>query len=167
MRVNLCEIIDIPGSSFPFFCELDTERIACPAIVKFITEPVAEGLIKNSAGALSLTGGITCRMRCACDRCGTEFTRELSLPLDVGLAAKLEDEDNPDIFLLDGDWLDLSDLLETCFILGTETKFLCREDCAGLCDRCGKNLNEGPCGCGKEIDPRLAVLQQLLDKKDE
>jgi uncharacterized protein len=45
-----------------------------------------------------------------------------------------------------------------------ETKFLCREDCKGLCARCGKNLNLGPCGCGKEIDPRFAVLEQLLDK---
>lgn len=167
MRVNLCEIIDMPGKSLPFFCELDTERLVSPAIIEFVTIPVAEGLITNTAGILALTGGITCRLKCECDRCGTEFTYELALPLDVRLAANLEDEDNPDIFLLDGDWLDLSDVLETCFILGTETKFLCREDCAGLCDRCGKNLNEGPCSCGKQIDPRLAVLQQLLDKKDE
>lgn len=167
MRVNLCEIIDMPGSSLPFFTELDTERLFSPAIVEFVTTPVAEGLITNTAGALALTGSISCHVRCVCDRCGTEFTRELAFPLDLKLAAKLEDEDNPDIFLLDGDWLDLSDVLETCYILSTETKFLCREDCAGLCDRCGKNLNEGPCGCGKEIDPRLAVLQQLLDKKDE
>ena len=33
-----------------------------------------------------------------------------------------------------------------------------------ICDRCGRNLNLGPCGCGKEIDPRFAVLEQLLDK---
>ncbi|NLH02379.1 MAG: DUF177 domain-containing protein, partial [Clostridiales bacterium] len=65
------------------------------------------------------------------------------------------------------DWLDLSDLLETCFILSMESKFLCRENCEGLCPSCGKNLNDGPCGCKKEIDPRLAVLGQLLDKKDE
>ena len=166
MRVNLCEIIDMPGSSLPFVCELDTERIAFPAIVEFITTPVAKGLISNTAGVLSLTGKISCRLKCTCDRCGTEFTREMELPLDIRLAVSLEDKDNPDIFLLDGDWLDLSDVIETCFILGTGTKFLCREDCAGLCDRCGKNLNEGPCGCGKEIDPRLAVLQQLLDKKE-
>ena len=37
----------------------------------------------------------------------------------------------------------------------------------GLCPKCGKNRNEGPCGCdGREIDSRLAVLQKLLDKKD-
>ena len=39
------------------------------------------------------------------------------------------------------------------------------EDCKGLCSTCGKNLNLGPCGCRKQIDPRFAVLEQLLDKE--
>ena len=40
------------------------------------------------------------------------------------------------------------------------------EDCKGLCPKCGKNLNQGDCGCVvKEVDPRLAVLQKFLDSK--
>ena len=46
-------------------------------------------------------------------------------------------------------------------------KHLCSEDCKGLCPTCGKDLNEGPCGCGKEVDPRLAVLAKLLDKDSQ
>ena len=46
-----------------------------------------------------------------------------------------------------------------------DQKLLCREDCKGLCFRCGKNLNEGPCDCKSEPDSRFAVLQQLLDRK--
>jgi uncharacterized protein len=43
-------------------------------------------------------------------------------------------------------------------------KSLCREDCRGLCPLCGKNLNEGLCGCNrKSVDPRLAILGQLLE----
>ena len=64
----------------------------------------------------------------------------------------------------EGDEIDLDEILSTCFVLDMETKFLCREDCKGLCDRCGSNLNLGPCGCRKQIDPRFAVLEQLLDK---
>ena len=67
-------------------------------------------------------------------------------------------------FLLEGETLDIADLLETVFILNMDTKSLCRDDCKGLCPRCGKDLNEGPCQCRSEIDPRLAVLEQLLDK---
>jgi uncharacterized protein len=44
-------------------------------------------------------------------------------------------------------------------------RFLCHDDCKGLCQRCGKNLNEGECDCSKkEIDPRMAPLQKLLDE---
>ena len=166
MRLNLCEIIEMPGSSLPFSCELDTERLVCPAIKSFVSPPFAEGVIRNGAGVLTLTGTIKADMVCICDRCSVEFHCDKAIPLEVRLAADISDEDDPEIFPLDGNWLDLSDLLETCFILSTETKFLCKEDCAGLCPICGKNLDDGPCGCKKEIDPRLAALGQLLDKND-
>lgn len=167
MRLNLCEIIEMPGSSLPFSCELDTDRLSDQAIISFVSAPFATGIIRNSAGVLTLTGTIKADMVCICDRCSVEFRCERDIPLDVRLAADLSDEDDPDVFPLEGNWLDLSDVLETCFILNSDTKFLCKEDCAGLCSKCGKNLNDGPCGCKKEIDPRLAVLGQLLDKKDE
>ena len=67
----------------------------------------------------------------------------------------------------DFDYVDIDDLLESAFILGMDTIILCREDCKGLCPRCGADLNEGDCGCGKESDPRLAVLEQLLDDIDQ
>ena len=44
-------------------------------------------------------------------------------------------------------------------------RFLCKDDCLGLCSKCGKNLNEGECSCEKkEIDPRLLPLQKLLEE---
>jgi uncharacterized protein len=164
MRINLSDIIDMPGKEKSFSCPLDAERLESPAIAEFLSPPLAEGAIKNTAGALNLTARIKAELSCHCDRCGTLFRRDLDLPVEAKLAADLVDGDNPDIFPLDGDELDVSDVLETCFILEADTKFLCKENCAGLCARCGKNLNDGPCSCPKEIDPRLAVLQQLLDK---
>ena len=59
---------------------------------------------------------------------------------------------------------DLDDIVTTTFVLSMDSKFLCREDCKGLCCRCGKDLNDGPCGCQPDVDPRLAVLKQLLKK---
>ncbi len=163
MRLNLCKIIEMPGASLPFSCTLDTERIELPAIKCFMSPPFAEGSIRNSAGALTLTGTIRAEMVCSCDRCTKEFSKIREIPVEVKIGTDPSDEDNPDIFPLEGDWLDLSDLLETSFILSFDAKFLCKEDCAGLCPFCGKSLEDGPCGCKKEIDPRLAVLGQLLD----
>ena len=75
-----------------------------------------------------------------------------------------EDSEEAEAFCLQGEELDIDDLLETAFILDMESKSLCRPDCKGLCPKCGKDLNDGPCGCRPDIDPRLAVLEQLLDK---
>ena len=167
MRINLCEIIEMPGKSLPFSCELETERLMCPSIKTFLSSPEAEGEIVNTAGALTLLGTLRSDMLLVCDRCGCEYERRLELPIEAKLAADESDEDDPEVFPLEGHWLDLSDLLETCFILAMDQKSLCSESCAGLCSRCGKNLNDGPCDCKKEIDPRLAVLEQLLDKKED
>ena len=163
--MNLHELLLNPGSRLPFRCELSTDRLDFPAVLSYTAAPVGEGFIVNNAGALTLRGTLSAAMRCVCDRCAAEFDREVSYPLDVPLASELQDEENPDYFLLEGDELDLEELLETVFILNMDTRFLCRDDCKGLCSRCGKNLNEGPCGCRTESDPRLAVLEQLLDDK--
>ena len=41
---------------------------------------------------------------------------------------------------------------------------LCKPDCKGLCPQCGKNLNEGKCGCSaRQVDPRLEILKKLID----
>ena len=41
---------------------------------------------------------------------------------------------------------------------------LCREDCAGLCPRCGADRNEGACDCADEVDPRWSALNELKFK---
>lgn len=167
MRLNLNEIIEVPGSSVPFQCTLDAERLTGPSVLSFETAPVAEGIVKNSAGALTLRGEIRADMVRVCDRCLGEYRQEKILPVEVPLAFELCDDENPDIFPIGEDgWLDLSDVLETCFILDMEAKSLCKPDCAGLCQTCGANLNLGKCSCRASVDPRLAVLGQLLDMEE-
>ena len=163
MRLNLREIIEIPGGSVPFECELDTEGLDFPSIKEYKRRPYAEGRVYNEAGVLRLEGVLTAEMTCICDRCGSEFDSVKETQLDATIVEE-DSEDNPELFVLEGDEIDLSEILSTCFILDMETKFLCREDCKGLCSTCGKNLNLGPCECRKPIDPRFAVLEQLLDK---
>ena len=163
MRLNLREIIEIPGGSIPFECELDTDNLDFPAVKAYKSKPHAVGRVYNEAGVLNLSGEIRADMLCACDRCGAEFDSIKTTALHATIVEE-DDVENPELFLLEGDEIDLDEILSTCFILDMETKFLCREDCKGLCPKCGKNLNLGPCGCRKEIDPRFAVLEQLLDK---
>ena len=162
MRLDLRELIVNPEVRLPFRVELETENLDFASVKEYLTPPVAEGLITNEAGILHMRGTITADMLCICDRCGQEFESVKETEVDAILAEE-ESEENPELFVLEGTEIDAQEVLATCLILDMETKFLCREDCKGLCPKCGKNLNLGPCGCGKEIDPRFAVLEQLLD----
>ena len=164
MRLNLSAIIEMPGGSLPFACELETERLDFPSVIAYRTKPRAEGRVYNEAGVLHLEGTLTAEMTCVCDRCGAEFDSTKETQLDAVIVRE-ENEEFPEYFVLEGSEIDLDEILSTCLILDMETKFLCSEDCKGLCSRCGKNLNLGPCGCRKEPDPRFAVLEQLLDKE--
>lgn len=167
MRLDLRNVIHVPGAKVPFAFSLDLSGRAFYG-QKPISRPIlAEGEVYNRAGALTLAGCATTLLDLTCDRCATEFARETAIPFEFLLAETLEDEENDEIILIEDGSIDLGELVTTTFILGLDTKNLCSDDCVGLCATCGKNLNEGPCSCKPEVDPRFAALAQLLDDVTE
>lgn len=167
MLLSLSKIIDCPGGSIPFEISLNFSEFdfgSCrPA-----SEPVkASGVIRNTAGVLLLKGSVSTTLHGVCDRCARTFERAVSYPMDVVLVPELknEEDENPWAFQLEGDSVDLEDIVRTVFVLNMDSKLLCSDDCRGLCCQCGANLNDGPCGCQPEPDPRLAVLRQLLKER--
>ena len=166
MRLELSSIIDRPGESLDFSTSVDLSDLVY-GIGKPVSEPVmAAGTVRNTAGVLVMTGSIRTTLHCVCDRCTAEFQRSVDIPVDAVLVSQLsqEEDEEPNVFELTGDSADLEEIITTIFVLNMDSKFLCSEDCKGLCFRCGKNLNEGPCSCQKEPDPRFAALKQLLNK---
>ena len=166
MLLGLSKVIDRPGSSVSFSTDVDLRDLRFGDSYP-VSEPVsAEGQVRNTAGVLVMTGQIHTTIHGVCDRCAADFDREVRLPIDVVLVSELANEENEDewVFPLEGDSADLDDIVRTVFVLNLDSKLLCKEDCQGLCCRCGKNLNDGPCGCQKEPDPRFAALKQLLEK---
>lgn len=168
MRLNLREIIHTPGASLPFAFQMDLSDLEFNG-QRPATHPIeVEGVVKNTAGALVLEGKASTVLDLTCDRCGKPFTQTQTVSLDTLLATELADEESEgEIYLLDGEEADLDEVARTAFILGMDTKHLCSEDCKGLCAKCGANLNEGPCGCKPEVDPRLAGLAKLLEQPEE
>lgn len=162
MLLDLREIIEVPGREVSFDCFVGTEGLSFESIREYKSDLHGVGKVFNEAGILTLEGVLSAEMTCVCDRCGKEF--DSVKVMDIKALISDGESDDPEAFVLDGDKLDLDEVLSTIFLLDMETKFLCREDCKGLCSRCGADLNLGPCNCKKQIDPRLAVLEQLLDK---
>lgn len=165
----LNKIIEAPGT-VSFEETLDLRDMVIGA-QQPVTEPVvAAGEVRNVAGSegvLELRGEVHTTLHCVCDRCARPFTRFYSVPLQAVLTTEIQEEEDEWTFLLENDCADLDDIILTSFLFGLDMQLLCREDCAGLCPTCGKNLNDGPCGCVKESDPRLAALAQLLKEKTD
>ena len=166
MLLGLSKIIDSPGASVSFSTSVDLSDL-CYGVSYPVSEPVlAQGTVRNTAGVLVMKGTVSTRIHGICDRCAADFQRDVSFPIDAVLVTELSSEEDEDenLFPLVGDSADLEEIVRTVFVLNLDSKLLCREDCKGLCSRCGKNLNLGPCDCRKEPDPRLAALAQLLER---
>lgn len=167
MRLNLKDIILVPGGVVPFAFSLDLSQLdfqgRCP-----VREPVeVEGEVRNMAGALVLKAQAATTLSLVCDRCLTPFRREKTVSYETLLATELENGEQDDIVLLEGDELDVGALMTDTFILEMDTKNLCKEECKGLCPGCGADLNREPCRCERETDPRLAALAGFLQKDEQ
>lgn len=78
-------------------------------------------------------------------------------PAPAKTEAEVEKEDEgDDRYFYQGDQVELAPMLREHVILAAPMQPLCREECAGLCARCGKDLNEGPCQCPAEA-PATAI----------
>ena len=166
MGLDLREIIHKPGASLSFQFALDLSGLDFYGIQPFAHPVEVQGTVRNMADALLLTGRAETTLELVCDRCLKPFSQSLRLPVETLLAEELEDEENDEIVLLEDGQVDAEELFTTALVLAMDSKHLCREDCKGLCSRCGADLNEGPCGCTREVDPRFAALAQLLDKEE-
>ena len=134
----------------------------------FPTPVLVSGKISNKADVTHID--LTCKVQVekSCDRCGVKFIKEHTVNINRVAVNHLEGEEDDEILLIPDEKLDL---YEFCFgeiLLSLPMKHLCSEDCKGICFNCGKNLNDGPCGCvTKSIDPRLEVLAKLLEQDQE
>jgi DUF177 domain-containing protein len=105
-----------------------------------------------------------------CDRCAKDFKRVLnnSYQMVYILGKQLQDGENDfNISYLpaDADKIFIDSDVRDYALLSIPMKKLCREDCKGLCPKCGKDLNEGKCTCTEEeIDERWAPLLELKKK---
>jgi uncharacterized protein len=133
--------------------------------------PVAVTVSYYRAGSdLFFEGRLSAHVGAACARCAEEFTtlserpfRFVLSPRSIGYEAEsdLRNEDL-EFSLYEGEEIDLSPLIREQVLLALPTRALCRDECRGLCPKCGANLNRGDCGCRDQtFDPRLAPFRSI------
>ena len=168
MRLNLKDIIHVPGAVLPFSFVMDLSDLDFGG-ERPIQEPVkVTGQVRNMAGAMVFTAQARTELSLRCDRCSKPFHREKVVDFETLLATELAgEEDQDDIVVLEGDELDAGALMRETFVLEMDSKNLCTEDCKGLCSGCGADLNVELCRCKKEGDPRLAALGKFFEQAED
>ena len=98
-----------------------------------------------------------------CSRCLADFTQNLELEFDVfcaklpsarTMSPKALDEEDGGVHFHDGHVLSIDSEIREAVLLGLPMRPLCREDCAGLCPRCGEDRNLGACRCVAALERR-------------
>ena len=169
MLINLSDVLSDQHKTVEETVRLEMEEIRLqsgtyPIISK---EPVHVKVEHIRVKELLITAETRLSVIIPCDRCLEDVKREFELNcvkhVDVGLSdaelTEVLDESN----FIDGYHLDVDKLLFHEILSSWPTKVLCREDCKGLCNVCGQNLNTGSCNCEDTgLDPRMSVVRDLF-----
>jgi len=128
-------------------------------------------MLRTSEGVL-VEGNLDGAVVVECSRC----LRPVTVPVTVALEEEFKptvdvlrgaylhvDEEDAALLIDEHHILDLAEVLRQALLLETPMQVLCRPDCAGFCQSCGQDLNEGPCDCPPaDADPRWDQLSALL-----
>ncbi len=136
-------------------------------------------LLESAPDGIRVRGTVKGGIQMECARCLEPYEHQIDLSIDDffcqphlplmtesgGLEGEVEIS-GEDSYLLEGDYIDLNDLLNDYLILALPMKRLCDSDCKGICPRCGTNLNVSSCECRDDyVDTRLEKLRQWLDRE--
>lgn len=156
----LVDIDSIPQEGLEFPLDLEAPRMRALAAAEgqmapTVISPLRGRLKLDRRGSrLLLKGSFEVTVEIPCDRCLSEARAVLSGQVDEMLELQLPEnksrlegeESDGSLMVMDGK-VNLSGLMAEFFWLAWPYRFICAEDCAGLCSRCGADLNKGPCGC--------------------
>jgi len=117
-----------------------------------LLSPVTVGGVLESAGhgGYFWHGNFAGQVQSVCRRCLEEFVTPIACSVEVIFSADPDLQDDPSVYPLVEPLaqVDLRPALREELALAVDAFPLCREDCRGLCPRCGADLNSGPCQCG-------------------
>lgn len=126
------------------------------------------GKICDMGGYMRLEAQCSASYKTRCARCLKELDGELVKDFNRSVALTLESEDDGEEYLIanENTVVDIDEALKEELCLSLPLRVLCKEDCKGLCIKCGCNKNEKECSCvTTELDPRWAVLKNFKAKE--
>lgn len=176
MQISISSIRDRRGATLPFFFSLSREELTdLPGDVRAASDVEVRGSVTNAGESMLVRAAVRGLFEATCSRC----LQPARVPVEAALEERFRREDVPyvpedsgsaeddaEVNYYRGERIDLGDVVREHVALHLPMKPVCRDDCQGLCPRCGANRNETPCQCRiDDVDPRLAALQAWLERQ--
>ena len=164
MIINLSEIIRDVDAKIILDDDINIQNTKFMGELFAFEEPLhIKGAITNNTKSLELRARVTGHAKTQCARC----RKELCIPVDFEVSEVIMQDNgqivDEDVIVVSGEEIDIYDIVLNSFLMDVPGKYLCRENCKGLCAKCGADLNLGDCGCGDDdIDPRWAKLAEII-----
>lgn len=116
-------------------------------------------------------GSVKLTFCAGCDRCLTEVLVPLTLDFErvvTSPGVSTEDEEEADLNYMEGYQLNVETFVYNEILVNWPVKILCKDDCKGVCPKCGQNLNVRECGCDTFVpDPRMAAIGDIFNANKE
>lgn len=168
MLMDVSLALKNPGQSYPFETTVEIEpMVVLDDPVRF-TSVCLKGTFTGAGDSVRMTGTITADVESRCALCLEPVTTQVEAEVDVSFVKDADPEDD-EAFPLNGYRVDVQPVAEEALVLEIPMRFLCSEDCKGICPVCGANRNIAPCTCqeGGERQNPFSALRELLTEDEE
>lgn len=160
-------IIDVSGILKEFGGKLDIHgEIEFDADAADFDGPIKiDGSICNNGQTLRLDAKCSGVLNTTCARCLKDIKPEIEFPVEENFVQDSDTVRDDDVIPFDGYTIDIDAVVLDSFYLNAPIRFVCNDDCKGLCPICGTDLNKGSCSCDNDyIDPRWSGLAEMLNR---
>ena len=152
--------------------EMEEFRIRTGRFPVIRKSPLELKVVNTKDRVLDIAGHTELTVLIPCARCLTPVERTFDLDIERRVDMKLSpwerEEALEETVFIEGNALDPEILVHNELLVQWPIRVLCKEDCKGICSRCGANLNDGACSCDTaELDPRMAAIRDIFSKFKE
>src|SRR4026208_2507049 len=143
--------------------------------MSLIAPAAVNGKVRLSGNEVFVNGHIETRAQVECDRCLKQVELPVNADFDLQYITGAESESSAaaelteevmSVSVVEGDTIDVDEIVKEQILLAVPTRMLCQPDCKGICPVCSIDKNTGACDCEtNEVDPRWAALKNITSGK--
>ncbi len=168
MLLDIRNALKNPGQSYPLHAEITLPPMDVLSDEITFEGVVLEGEYVGAGESVKIIGTCRAMVTAHCALCLDELKDEIEANVSE-VFAKNPDASDPDQYPLNGYEIGLDDIAKDALLLTLPLRFLCRDDCRGLCPACGQNLNHQLCTCHEGFAKKhpFEALSGLFNEDEE